>query len=266
MTDALTYINPTRPPAPYIGGKSKLAKRIIGMIDDIPHTVYAEPFVGMGGIFFRRRRVPKAEFINDRSGDVATFFRVLQRHYPQFIDTLKFQITGRREFERLRRTDPDTLTDLERAARFLYLQRISYGGKVEGRVFGISFTRGARFNLTTLAPMLEEVHERLAGVTIDNLDWAAFIDRYDREGTLFYLDPPYYGVEDYYGRTLFDRGQFSLMADRLSRLKGRFILSLNDVPEVREIFSAFKQTEVKISYSCGARNGMAGHELIITGH
>ena len=56
-----------RPVAPYIGGKRNLAGRLVELIETIPHTTYAEPFVGMGGVFLRRRMAPKAEvIINER--------------------------------------------------------------------------------------------------------------------------------------------------------------------------------------------------------
>ncbi len=130
---ALRDVIPANPPAAYIGGKRLLSKTIIERLRSIPHDGYAEPFVGMGGVFLRRPFQPKLEVLNDINGEVANLFRILQRHYPQFMDTLKFQITSRREFERLQRSDPSTLTDLERAARFLYLQRTAFGGKVTGR-------------------------------------------------------------------------------------------------------------------------------------
>ena len=117
----------------------------------------------MGGIFLRRPWRSKVEVINDISGDVTTLFRVLQRHYVAFMDMLKWQLTSRAEFERLNASNPETLTDLERAARFLYLQRTAFGGKVVGRTFGTSTTSPARFDITKLGSMLEEVHERLAG-------------------------------------------------------------------------------------------------------
>jgi|GEM_PF-5832106 len=123
-------VEPVQPPAAYIGGKKELAQRIALLIEQIPHRLYAEPFIGMGGVFFRRRYAPKCEVINDISGDIINLFRILQRHYPQFMDTLKFQVTSRREFERLAQCNPDTLTDLEKAARFPYLQRVAFGGKV----------------------------------------------------------------------------------------------------------------------------------------
>lgn len=255
----------TQPPAAWIGGKRSLAPRLVKAIREIPHDLYAEPFVGMGGVFFRRTKVPRAEVINDRNGEVVNLFRILQRHYPQFMDTLKFQITSRREFERLKTCDPDTLTDLERAARFIYLQKLAFGGKVTGQNFGVDTTRGARFNLNRLAPLLEDVHERLAGVVIENLDWLKFVDRYDRPGTLFYLDPPYFGNENDYGKSLFGREQFEAMADRLRQLKGRFVLSINDVPEIRSLFGGCLIHHVELAYSVGGGIGTNAKELIIEG-
>lgn len=240
-------VSPVNPAAAYVGGKRNLAKRIIARIEAIPHECYAEPFVGMGGVFLRRSLVPKAEVINDASRDVATFFRILQRHYPQFMDALRFQITSRSAFERLCQTDPDTLTDLERAARFLYVQRLSYGGKVAGRSFGVD-TR-ARFNLNTLGSRLEELHERLAGVVIECLDVEEFLRRYDKDTTFFYLDPPYHGSEGYYGKDLFSREDFTRLARALAGLKGRFLLSINDCPEIRATFKGFDLEEVETTYT-----------------
>ncbi|MBY3342740.1 DNA adenine methylase [Rhizobium laguerreae] len=261
----LRPIEPANPAAPYIGGKRILSKKVIQRINATPHQVYAEPFVGMGGVFLRRDLAPKMEVINDISGEVANLFRILQRHYPQFMETLRFQVTSRREFDRLSRTDPSTLTDLERAARFLYLQRLAFGGKVRGQNFGISM-QGGRFNLMKLGPQLEEIHERMAGVVIENLPWRRFIERYDRPSALFYLDPPYWGSEDDYGKTVFDRAEFVEMAQVLASLKGRFILSLNAVQGVYETFADFSIEEVDCTYSvAGGGHGKAVKEVIISG-
>ena len=249
----LTTIAPTAPVAPWLGGKRNLARRICTVIDATACTTYAEPFVGMGGIFLRRSSRPRAEVINDRGRDIANLFRILQRHYPQFLDTLRFQLTTRAEFQRLVQVDPDTLTDLERAARFLYLQRTAFGGKVSARNFGVARERAARFNLTTLEPMLEDLHSRLSGVVIECLDWADFILRYDSADTLFYLDPPYWDCEDDYGKAMFERADFQRMAELLARIRGRFILSLNDLPEVRETFAGFELAEVRTTYTISAK-------------
>ena len=252
------------PVAPWVGGKRALARRICALIDADQHRTYAEPFVGMGGIFLRRRRAAKAEFINDAGRDVYTLFRVLQEHYVAFLDLLRFQITTQANFERLVAVDPASLTDLQRAARFLYLQRLAFGGKVAGRSFGLGAGRPARFNLTTLEPDLEALHSRLAGVTVTCMDFAPFIAQVDRPDTLFYLDPPYWGCEDYYGKTLFSRERFKEMSAVLGAIEGRFILSLNDVPGVRETFRAFRLHPVKTTYTLASAGQMPERpELLI---
>lgn len=260
-------VRPVNPVAPYLGGKRNLAGRLTRLIETIPHQTYAEPFVGMGGVFLRRRSRPRAEAINDISADVTTLFRILQRHYVAFLDMLKWQLTSRSEFERLVRTDPATLTDLERAARFLYLQRTAFGGKVAGRNFGVDARTPARFDVTKLQSTLEEVHERLAPVTIERLPYGEFISRYDTPETLFYLDPPYWDCERDYGDGVFSREDFEKLADQLGGIAGHFVLSINDTPGVREVFSRFNLREVTTTYTIStASSGCAQEagELIVS--
>lgn len=252
----------TRPIAPYLGGKRNLARRICAIIDRHDHTAYAEPFVGMGGIFLRRHTRPRAEIVNDANADIYTLFRVLQEHYVAFLDLLRFQITTQANFERLLTVDPDTLTDLQRAARFLYLQRVAFGGRVVGRTFGLTLDRPGRFNLTTLEPDLEALHARLAGVQVMRLDFARFIERVDRPGTLFYLDPPYWGCEGDYGHA-FSRDRFEELGQRLKGLRGAFLLSINDVPEVRDLFGWANLVPFRTTYSVAATKPVQASELLI---
>lgn len=256
-------VKPISPPAPYLGGKRNLAKRITGRIATIPHRTYVEPFVGMGGIFFRRTTAATAEVINDLSGDVATLFRVLQEHYPYFIDMLKWRLTSRAEFDRLRAIPGERLTDLQRAARFLYLQRLAFGGKVSGRTFGVTKERPGRFDITTLEPMLADIHERLAGVVIEQLPYADLIRRYDSPETLLYLDPPYFGCEGDYGAG-FAEADFTALAGQLYDISGKFVLSINDTPAAREVFGRFDIEAVPVTYSVTAKGTTKAGELIVS--
>ena len=260
-------VQPVQPVAPYLGGKRNLAKRIIERIERTPHETYAEPFVGMGGVFLRRRQRPAAEVINDYGREVATFFRILQRHYVPFMEMMRFQITTRAEFERLVKTDPNTLTDLERAARFLYLQRTAFGGKVSGVNFGVSPDRPGRFDITRLGPMLDALHTRLAGVVIECLPYQEFIRRYDRPEALFYLDPPYHGSERDYGSDLFSPEDWPRLATTLKAIQGSFILSINDVPQVRAIFAGFtiEAVETRYSIAAGRTGRQKAAELLVSG-
>lgn len=263
----LTDIEPCEPVAPYIGGKRRLAKVIVPIIDKMPHTLYAEPFMGMGGVFFRRTKRPKCEAINDINQDLIILYRVLERFYPYFADMLKYKLCSRAEFNRLLAENPNLLLDFERAARYLYLQKNAFGGKVTGQSFGVATERPGRFDVSKVLNAAEDIHERLQGVYIECLPYREFICRYDREGALFYLDPPYWNCENDYGRGIFGKADFEVLSTVLRGIKGRFILSINDVPEIREIFKGFYLKEVATAYSIAtkkvARN-IPARELLIS--
>jgi DNA adenine methylase len=178
--------------------------------------------------------------------------------------TLKFQIASRREFERLAASNPDTLTDLERAGRFLYLQRLAVGGKVAGRNFGVDSNGPSRFDVTKLGPLLVEIHERLAGVVIECLPWSDFLERYDSASTLFYLDPPHWGSETDYGAGVFTRADFARLATALAGITGKFVLSVNDVPEMRDVFGRFSIEAVTTNYTVSGKWSEVA-EIIVTG-
>lgn len=259
----LAPVQPVRPLAPYVGGKRNLSGRLVELIGQQPHTTYAEPFVGMGGVFFRRDRRPKQEVINDLSGDVANLFRVVQEHYAPLVDELRFKLSSRNEFQRLMRQDPASLTDLRRAARFLYLQSLTFGGRVDQRHYGVSMGHPARFDFTKIVPRLQDVHERLSGVSIEQLAFDQFIRRYDTPGTLFYCDPPYYGTEGYGAGLTFGPDEFARLSEALKVIKGRFILSLNDAPEVRTLFAWASIEAVELTYRLSGKATL-GREVIIT--
>lgn len=263
----LEPVDPVKPVSAWVGGKLRLAKKITQMINEVPHNTYAEPFVGMGGIFLRRNMRPKSEIINDYSADVTNFFRILRHHYIPFMDLLRWLISSRDEWNRLMATPPETMTDLQRAVRFLYIQKLGFGGKVTGRNFGMEKSgRGARFDVNKLSPMLDDLHDRLTSVTIERMHFADFIIKYDREGVLFYLDPPYFGCEDVYGNDMFHRDDFETIADLLRVLKGRFILSINDHEDIRQIFKGFKIEAVEVAYGLpiSVEPGKKFSELIIS--
>lgn len=252
------------PPAAYLGGKRNLAKRLCAIIEQIPHRAYVEPFVGMGGVFLRRGKAPPVEVINDLSGDVANLFRVVRRHYEPFVDEFAWVLAGRAEFDRQRRVDPSTLTDIERAVRFLYLQRLAFGGKIEGRTFGVRKDQSSRINTALLRAELRKLHRRLQPVTIEQLPYGDVIRRYDSAGALFYLDPPYDETEGY--GTGFGRDDYVAMAEQLAGIAGQFVMSINNTPFIRDTFAAFDIQEIDTTWtlsSAAAGRATKVTELII---
>lgn len=255
--------NSVNPPAPYLGGKRNLAKRLCAIIDEIPHRTYVEPFVGMGGVFLRRTRPVPCEVINDLSCDVTNLFRVVRRHYQPLVDELTYLPTSRDEFERQLRLDPNALTDIERAVRFLYVQRLCFGGVVENRAFGVQKGQGSRFRRGRLRAELRALSRRLDPVTIERLPYDQAIRRYDTPETLFYLDPPYDETAGY--GTGFGRDDYTAMADQLAGISGQFVMSINATDFVRETFSAFDVQDIPTTWSMAARTGRATRvtELLI---
>lgn len=231
----------------YQGGKSKLAPMIIKQIPE--HECYVEPFCGACWVFLNKEPV-KAEILNDRDSELVTFWRVVQNHLEEFLRYYKWSVTSREIFEIEKLKDPGTLTDIQRACRYFYLQRHAFGGKVEGRTFGTSTTGGGPLHLTDMEERLIEVHWRMKRVYIENLDACECIRRYDRPHTFFYIDPPYYETAGY--ADPFCHGDFERLRRTVDGLKGKFIISINEHPEVRRIFDGFKFQTVSLKYSLGA--------------
>jgi DNA adenine methylase len=249
----------------WVGGKSQLAKTIINMMP--AHKTYCEVFGGAGWVLFKKS--PSAvEIINDVNSELVNLYRIYKYHFTALLDEYSTQLISRDDFYRFRDTPAAGLTDVQRAARFYYILRNCYGARITNPSFTSHPLRPAGLKLgEELKQHLQSVHERLQRVTVENQSYDQIIGRFDTPGSLFYLDPPYYEFEKYYGKDIFGRGDFEKLATILRGIKGKFILSLNDVPPVREIFSGFHFYEKKIRWSLGTTHGTnddLGNELIIT--
>jgi len=248
-----------RGPLPYVGGKTRLAREIIALFPK--HTTYVEVFGGGGQVLFRKPP-SDVEVYNDIDGDLVNFFRVCQWHHEELVRCLRFSLISRAWHKIYKSTPPESLTDVQRAARFFYLQKNSFGGLIRTQQFHYGVTHPPNFNPKRIPEILDSAHRRLQGVQIESLPYEQLLAKYDRETTLFYLDPPYWKRKLY--RFNFSEQDFVLLAERLASLKGRFILSLNDDPEVRRIFSAFHIGETSIIYTAKSKTHARFQELLIT--
>src|ERR1700681_3740063 len=216
-------------PLPWVGGKNRLATQIISMLPE--HVAYVEPFAGGAQVLFHKPP-SNVEVLNDLDLDVVNFFRVCQWHYEELIRYLRYCLISRQLHELHVKSDPATLTDIQRAGRFFYLQKNSFGGLILRQKFHYGVTQPSNYNLDRIPQIIERTHRRLARVQIESLPYEEVLKRYDRLTTLFYLDPPYWRRKLY--RFNFSDDDFFALAQRLATIKGRFILSLDDHPKVRE--------------------------------
>ncbi|MDH4274898.1 MAG: DNA adenine methylase [Gammaproteobacteria bacterium] len=248
------------PVIPWIGGKRRLAKHLLPLFPD--HKCYVELFCGAAALFFAR---PPAdvEVINDINGDVVNLYRVIRYHLEEFHKEFKRALISREMYEWAKITPPETLTDIQKAARFFYLQKMAFGGKVESRTFGTAPSTPPRFNLLRIEDDLSAAHLRLARVYIEHLDWARCVSKYDRDYTFFFADPPYWQTEGY--GVEFGWDQYEALAATARGIKGKIMITLNDHPDVRDLFAEFNVTTVDINYTVGGsrEHRKAAKELII---
>jgi DNA adenine methylase len=243
----------------YIGGKNRLAKQIIQIFPD--HTTYVEPFAGGAQVLFRKDP-SKVEVLNDLDGELVNVYKVCQNHCEELLRYFRFVLVSRTWFDLLKKTDPKMLTDIQRAARYLYLLKNCFASLIVNPVYHRNVVQPPGFNLERLPELIEKTHKRLERVQIECAPYDEILQHFDRKGTLFYLDPPYYGKKLY--RHNFSHADFEKLSERLSRLRGKFILSLNDVPEVRNLFRRFYIKGVNLHYTSQKQAGRRYQEVLIT--
>ena len=246
-------------PLSYIGGKNRLATKIISLFPE--HTTYVEPFAGGAQVLFHKPP-SNVEVLNDLDFDIVNFFRVCQWHYEEFVRYLRFCLVSRKLHEMHLATNPATLTDIQRAGRFFYLQKNSFGGLILKQKFHYGVTQPSNYNPARIPEIIERTHKRLERVQIESLPYEKILEKYDRPTTLFYLDPPYW--ERILYKFNFSESDFQGLEQRLRAIQGKFILSLDERPEVRELFKNFRFEQVELAYT--AKRNVKGNrtkELLI---
>lgn len=232
------------PVLPWMGGKRRLARHILPLFPS--HTCYVEPFCGAAALYFMKEP-SKVEVINDIHGELINLYRVIKHHLDEFVQQFRWALVSRQIYRWMKDTPEETLTDIQRAARFFYLQKQAFGGKVADHTFGTTTTSAPRLNLLRIEEELSLAHLRLSRTTIEHLDWATCIKRYDRPHTLFYCDPPYLKTEGY--GVEFRLEEYERMAELARTISGKMVISVNDIEEMRETFAGLRIQTVDIRYN-----------------
>jgi DNA adenine methylase len=257
-------------PIKWIGGKSRLRKQIISLLP--AHTCYVEPFAGAAWVLFGKSP-SDVEILNDKEQELINFFRVVKEKPEELIASFDLELVSRAEFDRLADVDLSALTDVQRAHRFYYIIMAGWGGELHYPRFQTSITDGGHGNrligaLKTLRQRLQPIHDRLRTVIIENLDWQECVDRYDRQGTVMYIDPPYPGNKCNYSHNMREWDAHNLLFERLKKAKCKWILSSYDKPEIRDQFEQAFITSVQSSSGMNTeKNGntrVMNKEILIT--
>jgi len=224
-------MNRTRPILRWQGGKSRLLKHILPLIPE--HVCYCEPFFGGGAVLFAKPRAA-TEVINDLNGNLVALYRNLQFHLPALLGELEWLFASRQNLHDF--IAQPGLTELQRAARFLLVNRTSFGGDMHS--FGVAKTKGGGvgFDHAKVTNLIGAAHQRLNGVVVENLSYERCLKNYDSRDTFFFIDPPYQNAANsaYQG---WNEKQLGAFRREVGRLKGKWIVTLNDSPFTRDLFA-----------------------------
>ena len=245
------------------GGNSKVAKRLCELLPE--HGCYVEVFAGAANLLFVKDR-SKVEIINDINTELVNLFRVVRLHRREFVRELQL-VTQSRDIFADYRSQPG-LTDIQRAARSFFIMKAAFGGTggTSHPDYGYDTTGRAPFNRKIFASV-NRCHKRLDGVYTENLDYVDCIRRYDRPHTVFFCDPPYLdtgGYKEQFGPEDHDR-----LAEILTGIKGKFLLTINDHPKIRALYKKFSKLKVKVKYSISrdkSNNARERTELVIANY
>lgn len=238
---------------PWVGSKRLLAPQIINLLPT--HICYCEPFAGAGHVFFAHPR-SQSECLNDRFGHLITFYRIVRDQPEELFRRLTLLISSRLEYKSfVQRLEAGQWRDaVDRAMMFYYVIRLSFRG-----IFGNSWSHHRDKPAVRLdSDGLWEGHRRLQGVHIECLPAPECLQAWDSPETLFYLDPPYPMTNTEAGQGLYQcdmtLADHSALADVLFKVQGRWLLSCEDHPLIRDLYAAYNIREIIAPYSLKRRD------------
>ncbi len=212
------------------------------------HSLYVEVFGGGLSVFYAKEKpntTKYLEVVNDINEELVNLHRQIQR-CPQ---TLSFYLNNmfisRVAFNAIKIGKYKPRNDIERAAYYFYQLSQSFGSK--GQYFAMSAKSGRKPK--NIYRDFFVYAKRLKFVTLECMPFHKLISKYDKSETLFYLDPPYVGMEDYYSNTGgFGKKEHEELAKILLHVKGKFMLSYNDTEYIRNLYKDFNIKEVQTNY------------------
>jgi DNA adenine methylase len=227
-----------RPFLRWPGGKRRMLKLILPRIPK--HVCYCEPFIGGGAVLFAKECSP-VEVINDFNDTLIALYRNLQFHLPALETELDWFIASRKNLHDF--IAQPGLTEIQRATRYLLVNRTSFGGNMHS--FGVAKTNsgGVGFRRDIIKAALGSARERLNGVVIENTPYERCLQNYDSTDSFFFLDPPYLNCQQaaYSSWSEADMRQFR---KRVEKLRGKWIVTVDDSAFNRELFADCKVERV----------------------
>ena len=214
----------------WVGGKKALRDEILARFPR-NYKRYIEVFGGAGWVLFHKPPGNDFEVFNDFNGNLVNLYRCVREQPEALRDELRYMLNSRLDFEYMKGMlhSQAVLPDVRRAAYYYALIRYSYAA-------GTSTFGSQPHAMWNNFPLVESAAGRLQKVVIENKDCVKLIRQYDRPESFFYCDPPYYNADQYYEAVSTDGFDHTGLANALLGIKGKFLLSYNDCPEIRALY------------------------------
>ena len=214
----------------WVGGKKALRDEILARFPR-NYKRYIEVFGGAGWVLFHKPPGNDFEVFNDFNGNLVNLYRCVREQPEALRNELRYMLNSRLDFEYMKGMlhSRAVLRDVRRAAYYYALIRYSYAA-------GTSTFGSQPHAMWNNFPLIESAAGRLQKVVIENKDCVKLIRQYDRPESFFYCDPPYYNADQYYEAVSSDGFDHAGLADALLGIKGKFLLSYNDCPEIRALY------------------------------
>ncbi len=249
-----------KPFVKWVGGKRQLLAQFRKLnlyppeLFDIRTGRYFEPFVGGGAVFFDL--LPEKGFLSDLNKDLVTTYNVIKNNVDALIASLKKHEINKDYFLKVRAQDPNKLSDLDIASRFIFLNRTCFNGmyRVNSKG-GFNVPYGKYTNpLICDEDNLKKVSKALQGIQIKHQDYKEVLNK-AKTGDFVYFDPPYYPVSktasftSYTTESFLDKEQIELR-DTVLELHKRgcyVMLSNSDTDFIKKIYSEIEKYGIKIN-------------------
>lgn len=217
---------------PYLGEKSKLAHFIT---PNIPKDIstYVEPFGGMAGVFFSLdfSKYKEVKFIYNDKNYLNYILFDKMKNDSSFIELVKKTKVDKKTYDNSLKK---IFIENDQSLLSLYwLIILTCGSPYE--VGKDSWRNSNEFEIFKLKYKAYKFHlDRINN--LHSLDYNQIIEMYDSESTFFYLDPPYMGKEKYYINHDFTENTHKELADKLMKIKGKFILSYYNFDGLEDLY------------------------------
>lgn len=216
----------------WVGGKKALRDEVIIRMPPF-YEKYIEVFGGAGWVLFRKSPQNEVEVFNDFNSNLVNLYRCVRDNPAKLKYKLRYVLNSREDFRWIVFLHKKGLFprfhDYDRAAKFYQLIRYSYASSLD------SFASQPH-SIWGDFPLIDMASRRLQKVIIENQDFEVLIKHYDSPVSFFYCDPPYYATESYYKDVGFTKKDHVRLRDTLMECKGKFLVSYNDCPEIRELW------------------------------